>query len=99
LEPTSIQTEQNPSSFTLLKNYPNPFNPSTTISLELAKSEQIKLEVFALNGQRIQTLANGFQKAGSHSFPFDASNLSSGVYVLRLTSESQLATHKMTLIK
>jgi len=96
---TSIVDEQNPSTFTLLKNYPNPFNPSTTISIELAKSEQIKLEVFALNGQRIQTLMNGFQKAGSHSFQFDASSLSSGVYVLRLTSESQVATHKMTLIK
>ncbi|MBK7256509.1 MAG: T9SS type A sorting domain-containing protein [Ignavibacteriae bacterium] len=98
---TSVETAnaQIPDRFSLSQNYPNPFNPSTVISLQLPVSGQAKLVVFDLLGREVATLTNGYLAAGEHSFRFDGSKLSSGIYFCRLTAGSFVATTKMVLQK
>ncbi|MCH8567936.1 MAG: family 16 glycosylhydrolase [Balneolales bacterium] len=98
---TSIGDEpsETPNRIELKQNYPNPFNPTTQIEYTLPDAAPVVLEVFNMMGQRIATLVDGTQSAGSHTVSFDASNLSSGIYLYRLTSGSQVLTQKMTLVK
>lgn len=88
-----------PESFKLHQSYPNPFNPTTTIGYELPQNTAIKLEVFNVLGQRVATLVDGVQPSGFHEVRFDASSLSSGLYLYRLTTESFSETKRMMLIK
>ena len=83
----------------LLRNYPNPFNPSTTISFELLNSSVVKLSVYNLLGQEVSTLLNKKMVAGEHHVYFDASLLSSGMYIYRLITIDQQISRKMVLIK
>ena len=82
-----------PDGFVLGPNYPNPFNPATVIPYELAASAHVRLEVFNLLGQRVATLVDGYQAAGSHTAVWTATNaagqaVSAGVYLYRLTAAS-----------
>ena len=86
-------------SFDLLPNYPNPFNPNTVIPFTLEKGGLVQLEVFDLLGRKVATLVNEELQRGSHSFSFDGTSLSSGVYVYRLQQNDQVLTRSMTLIK
>jgi len=89
-----------PNQVELQQNFPNPFNPSTTIQYALPAQSQVNLTVYDMLGQRVATLLSGqVQSAGSHSVNFDASNLSSGVYIYRLQTGSQSITRKMILLK
>ena len=90
---------ERPERIELAQNYPNPFNPSTAISYKLPRAGEVTLEVFNMTGRRIAVLANEFQTAGSYNYDFDASNLSSGVYMYRLQFSGSTLTRKMTLIK
>ncbi|WP_428235368.1 T9SS type A sorting domain-containing protein [Gracilimonas sp.] len=87
--------------FKLHQNYPNPFNPSTVISYQLPENSTVKLQVFDMLGREVATLANNERKtAGSHQATFDAGNLSSGVYIYRLSTNSGVQlTQKMLLMK
>jgi hypothetical protein len=85
--------------FELSQNYPNPFNPTTTIKFNLPDAGNVKLSVYNLLGQEVQTIVNGFMESGSHSVNFDASNLNSGVYLYKLEANGFTQTRKMTLIK
>ena len=88
-----------PYSLHLSQNYPNPFNPSTNIEFYMPQAGELSLEVFNLLGQKVATITNGFYAAGTHSMQFDASTLSSGVYVFMLRSSTQVRSRKFTLIK
>lgn len=88
-----------PAEFALRQNYPNPFNPTTQISYDLPESADVRLEVFNVMGQRVATLVNATQNAGTHNLTFDASRLASGVYIYRLQAGSNVFTKKMTLVK
>jgi hypothetical protein len=92
-------TPELPVVVSLEQNYPNPFNPSTQIRYELPQSADVRLDVFNIQGQRVATLVNQTQHAGVHTLTFDASALSSGVYVYRLQTGNTVLTRKMTLIK
>lgn len=88
-----------PEQIALNQNYPNPFNPTTNIEYSLNEASDVTLEVYNMTGQRVAILENSSQSAGTHSVSFDASTLSSGVYLYRLQAGSTVLTRKMTLIK
>lgn len=88
--------------FSLNANYPNPFNPTTTIAFALPQSRTagpVRLTVFDSNGRQIAELVNKQLPAGNYEIPFDASALSSGVYFYRLTANAFTQTNKMMLLK
>ncbi|MCC5925146.1 MAG: T9SS type A sorting domain-containing protein [Bacteroidetes bacterium] len=85
--------------YTLNQNFPNPFNPTTTISFELAQSGMTTLRVYDALGRVVATLVNDTMPAGFHNVNFDASNLGSGVYIYELVSGNVRLTNKMTLVK
>ena len=97
--PTSIVSTDTPLQFTLNQNYPNPFNPSTTISFSVPQSGQVSLTIYDLLGRRVATLVNEELNAGNYNVKFDASQLSSGVYVYRLTAKNFVSSKKMILMK
>jgi len=88
-----------PIDFELGQNYPNPFNPSTVITFNLPDASDVTLTVYNMLGQRITTLINQPMTAGTHRIDFDASNLSSGVYLYRIQAGKFVQTKKLTLIK
>lgn len=91
--------EVTPQEFELMQNYPNPFNPSTTIRFRLPEDSFVRLEIFDILGRRVEVLVNGEMATGSHEIFWNASRLSSGVYIYRLTAGQTVLTRKMTLVK
>lgn len=87
------------SGFELLQNYPNPFNPSTKISWHTSAGSHQTLKIYNILGTEVATLVDEYKPAGSYEVDFDASNLSSGIYLYRLQSGSEIITRKMTLVK
>ena len=98
---TSIDTDDPdlPTTTTLSQNYPNPFNPSTNITYTLAQAGMVRIDVYSVDGRLVATVINGYRTAGNHAFTFDASRLSSGVYLYRLQTQSTVLTRKMAIIK
>jgi hypothetical protein len=98
---TSVKSDLNniPSDFVLEQNYPNPFNPSTKISFGLPQRSNVVLKVFNTLGQEVAELANESLEAGTHSYNFDASKLTSGIYIYSLQTDAGLISKKMTLLK
>jgi hypothetical protein len=88
-----------PGSVNLSQNYPNPFNPTTNINFAIPESGFTTLEVFNMVGQSVAVLVNESLSAGNYTATFDASNLSSGIYVYRLQVGNEVVTRKMTLLK
>ena len=88
-----------PHAVTLQANHPNPFNPVTTISYELAAPQQVELVVFNVSGEMVATLVNDVQTAGLHTQQFDGSNLPSGIYFYRLNTGDFSQTKRMLLVK
>jgi len=95
----STQINDLPDSYRLQQNYPNPFNPTTQITYELPQNSDVRLEVFDMNGRQVATLVNESVSAGTHTVNFDATNLSSGVYIYKLQAGSTVLSRKLTLIK
>lgn len=85
--------------FKLFQNYPNPFNPKTTINYELPKQSKVKLTIYDITGQEVKTLINQRQNAAQHSISFDASGLSSGIYIYKLEAGSFEQSRKMLLVR
>ncbi len=90
---------QVPAVFALNQNYPNPFNPTTRISFTLKEAGVAKLAVFNVLGQKVADLVSGKMQAGYHVVEFNASELSSGVYLYRLESGGNSVVKKMLLLK
>lgn len=85
--------------FELEQNYPNPFNPSTTIKYNLVEGAHVRLEVYDVLGRKVATLVDGEQSVGSYQEVFDATGLSSGIYLYRLQAGDFTRIAKMTLTK
>ena len=88
-----------PDEFDLKQNYPNPFNPSTTIEFAVKESGNYSLKVYDMLGQEVATLINNNINAGAYKVKFDASKLSSGIYIYRLVGNNVNLTKKMILTK
>ncbi|MBI5661133.1 MAG: T9SS type A sorting domain-containing protein [Ignavibacterium album] len=88
-----------PNEFALYQNYPNPFNPSTKISWQSPVGSWQTLKVFDILGNEVATLVDEFKEPGIYEVEFDASNLTSGVYVYRLKTEGFIITRKMVLLR
>ncbi len=88
-----------PSVFALARNEPNPFNPSTLIRYHLARNGRVRLTVYDINGKKIETLVDGFQKAGEYKVRFNARQLASGLYFYRLENGGNSIVRRMLLIR
>lgn len=88
-----------PNAFTLGNAYPNPFNPTTNVPFELNRSGHVTLQAFDMLGRQVATLVNEPLAAGTHTVTFEAGNLASGIYMLRLQTGNQVQTSRVALIK
>ncbi|RKY89829.1 hypothetical protein DRQ15_08705, partial [candidate division KSB1 bacterium] len=90
--------------FSLSQNYPNPGNPSTTITFTLPQKAHVTLEIYNLLGQRVRTLVEGVKEAGSHSVVWDGRDewgkiVPTGIYLYRLQSADFVRVKKMVLVR
>jgi hypothetical protein len=99
--PTEVDMPRNtrPAEFGLEQNFPNPFNPATTISYQLPVGGTVALVVYSIDGREVATPVLGNQSAGFHSVEFSARNLASGVYLYRLQLGHFSQTRKLVLLK
>ncbi len=88
-----------PKSFKLDANYPNPFNPVTTIRYALPEASAVVLDVYSLSGQKVVRLQNGVQQAGNHAALFDGANLASGIYLYRFSALGQKSGKRFNAVK
>jgi len=95
----SVRSSSNAYSYNLADNYPNPFNPSTTIGYEVPSSNYVTLKVYDVLGREVETLVNETKAPGEYSVAFDGSRLSSGVYFYRMTAGNYVSTKKAILLK
>ena len=98
---TGISNNENgiPKTFELSQNYPNPFNPVTKIQYAVPKAGFVSIKVYDLLGREVSSIVNGNLEAGYYIYDFDASALSSGVYIYRMTSGSFEKTMRMVVVK
>jgi hypothetical protein len=89
----------NPNEYTLYQNFPNPFNPTTTIVFNLKKQDNVKIELMNTLGEVVKVIANGTYNAGLNLVPFNASVLASGVYFYKITTSEFTDVKKLTLLK
>jgi photosystem II stability/assembly factor-like uncharacterized protein len=91
--------DQIPAHFRLDQNFPNPFNPSTTINYSIPKAGLVTLKVYDVLGKEVATLVNGVKSAGSYHVQFFANRLASGIYFYRLIAGNSVMTKKLILMK
>ena len=97
--PVDEYTNEIPVSYQLDQNYPNPFNPSTRIAYSIPEDGFVKLAVYNMLGEEVAVIVNTTQKTGRYEVKFDASKLSSGVYIYRIEAANFTASKKLMLLK
>jgi hypothetical protein len=96
---TAIEEDFNSVNFyCLTNNYPNPFNPSTTIKYELPKTSFVKIIIYDILGREIEKLVNEEKAVGKYEVNFDASDLPSGIYFYKMQAGDFIETRKMVLL-
>lgn len=106
-QPVSVEDHNNgeiPVTFDLKQNYPNPFNPTTVITYQLPQTEMVTLEIYNSLGEKVRTLVNNIQEAGTYEIAFNGKNdsgnsLPSGVYLYRITAGNFVKVMKMILLR
>jgi subtilisin-like proprotein convertase family protein len=97
--PVDVKENDMKLSYLLEQNFPNPFNPSTTIKYSIPKANRVVVKLFDALGREVATLVNEEETAGQYEINYDATKLSSGIYFYQLHAGDYLATKKMMLIK
>jgi len=95
----TVKSPEIPLTTSLTRVYPNPFNAETTVEFQLASESKVTLELFDILGRRVATLVDETKSAGRHSFIWDASGQTSGIYFCRLTAGNYSETMRMTFLK
>jgi photosystem II stability/assembly factor-like uncharacterized protein len=93
------ELEEMPTTYSLSRNYPNPFNPTTTIQYSIPKDEFVKLVVYDITGRVVKELVSGHKVAGKYSVEFNATGLASGIYFYKLNTSGTPLINKMLLMK
>jgi hypothetical protein len=93
-----------PHKFTLLKSFPNPFNPVTTITYTIPEDSYIELSIFSVQGKLIQHLENNFKFTGNYAVLWDGKDMigksvGSGIYIVKLSTDKEFLSHKVLLLK
>ena len=88
-----------PKSVSFGSAYPNPFNPSTTIDFELPLRSKVLIEVYDLNGKKVESLVDMVFNSGYHSIVWNADSHSSGVYFIKMLAGEYISTQKLLLVK
>ena len=100
LSPKDPNAPALPPAFALQPNYPNPFNPRTTIAYDLPRDARVRLRVYSITGQLVASLVDGPQLAGRHRVVWDSGGLlGSGVYLCRLQADGFTATRRMLVLQ
>jgi hypothetical protein len=94
-----ILTELVPITYALHQNFPNPFNPTTTISYQVPVTSNVRLVVYDVLGREVRVLIDGIQETGRYSLFFDAMGLASGMYVCRMSAGEYSECMKMLLLR
>lgn len=99
-----IEPNVSPADYKISENYPNPFNPSTSIDISLAKQTDVNIKIYDISGAEIYTLANRSMNAGDHTFTWNAvtnsgGNANSGIYFMKINIGGNTTTKKMILVK
>lgn len=94
-----VETNITVDKYSLGQNFPNPFNPSTTIRYEIKDAGQVQLRVYDILGNEVSVLVDDYQNVGIHYVKLDASNLASGLYIYKLIVNENVFVKKMTLLK
>jgi hypothetical protein len=94
-----LQTSALPTSFSLEQNFPNPFNPTTTVEFSIPQTSKVDLLVYDALGKEIVSLVRGTRPPGTYQILFDASRLATGIYYCKLTAGSFVDIKRMVLIK
>lgn len=97
--PTNVDEPAMPEEFTLSQNFPNPFNPSTTLRVTLPQESRADVRIYNALGQEAAVLHSGVMSAGTHMLRWDASSFAGGVYLCRLQSEGVVRTIKLVVVK
>jgi hypothetical protein len=96
---SEVSTINIPHVFLLHTNYPNPFNPITTIGYDVYENSDVKLDIYNISGQKVETLVDSYHQAGAYSVKWNAGNYSSGIYIYRLEYGEKHISRKMLLLK
>ena len=101
---TNITDSEIPKAYKLAQNFPNPFNPATTINFDIRKKGHVSLKIYNVAGQLVKTMVNEVMDAGSYTKDWKGTNniganVASGIYFYRMESESFSATRKMVLLR
>ena len=88
-----------PNQFTLSSVYPNPFNPVTSIEFGIPEDMDISIDVYDISGRQVASIVDGLMESGYHTIAWDASNFSSGVYLLKVSVGNEIHTRKLMLMK
>jgi len=101
LEPYTMDDSSDimPSSYSLDKAYPNPFNPTTTVGFSLSSAAYVDVTVYDITGRVIENLVGEYKSEGPHKVVWNASNMASGVYFVQLNVDGFTDTQKLMLIK
>ena len=98
-EANAIEMGEVVSSFALSSAYPNPFNPTTSITLEVSDAGYVSVQVFNIMGQVAATLIEGYMNSGNYTLTWDASQQVSGMYLVKAQNAGEVITQKLLLIK
>ena len=94
-----VAVQEVPEAFSLESNYPNPFNPTTTVRFSVPEAAQVRLVVYDVLGRQVRVLVDGTVSAGVHAVQFEARGLSSGMYLYRLETPQGSFVQMMQLVK